>query len=233
MRISLRQAAAYLNVSEATVRRWIAQRGLPVHRSNERLYCNPIELWEWSLEHGVPASRSLLEHGRDDGDSVPTLVSLIRRGGLQRGLWGGTKSELLRAVVEVLPLPAEADREHLLMVLEAREAMGSTGLGDGIAIPHARNPILLPIDEPFLTLCLLRDGVDFDAIDGRPVHTLFVVVSPTVPAHLRILARLGFVLRDRALRGLLAERASDAAILDRIGALEGGATGAAGAGDQP
>ena len=62
---------------------------------------------------------------------------------------------------------------------------------------------MLHVEQPFVTLCLLRHAVDFDALDGLPVHALFVVVSPTVPVHLRILGRLGFVLRDRLLRDLL------------------------------
>src|SRR5574341_1968207 len=98
-------------------------------------------------------------------------------------------------------------RDHC-SVLEAREAMGSTGIGDGIAIPHVRNPILLHVTAPFVNLCLLRDPVDFDAVDGKPVHALFTVVSANVPGHLRILGQLGFVLHDEGLRRLLVDRKS-------------------------
>jgi PTS system nitrogen regulatory IIA component len=107
-------------------------------------------------------------------------------------------------------------------VLEAREAMGSTGIGDGIAIPHVRNPILLHVSEPFVSLCLLRHPVEFGAVDGQPVHALFVLVSPNVPAHLRILAQLGFVLRDPELRRRLRARAASAEILERIMEVERG-----------
>src|SRR5262249_49383343 len=61
MHITLRQAAAYLDVPEATVRRWIANRGLPAHTINERLHCNAIELWQWAVEHGIPVSQQLFE----------------------------------------------------------------------------------------------------------------------------------------------------------------------------
>jgi PTS system nitrogen regulatory IIA component len=116
------------------------------------------------------------------------------------------------------------DRGFLTSVLEAREAMGSTGIGDGIAIPHVRNPILLHVSEPFVTLCLLRRAVEFGAIDGRPVHALFSVVSPNVPSHLRILAQIAFVLRDPELRRLLRERASAPAIMERVRLVEGQVT---------
>lgn len=220
MQLTLRDAADYLGVSETTARRWIAQRELPVHRANERLYLNAIELWEWAVEHGVHVSRRLLDHARRSPDAVPPLAELLRRGGVLHDLAGRDKHALLAGLVAALPLPPGQDRETLLNVLEAREAMGSTGIGDGIAIPHVRNPILLHVEQPFVTLALLRDPVDFDAIDGKPVHALFLVVSPTVPVHLRILSQLGFVLRDEALRALLRDRASAADIIERIAMLE-------------
>ena len=117
------------------------------------------------------------------------------------------------------------DRDFLVTVLEAREAMGSTGIGNGIAIPHVRNPILLRIAAPFVTLCLLRHPVEFEAIDGKPVHALFTVISPSVPTHLRILAQLGFVLRDEELRRLLVERRPATEILGRVRALEARGSG--------
>jgi PTS system nitrogen regulatory IIA component len=153
------------------------------------------------------------------------LSTLLETGGIHRDVEGGDKSEVLAAMVERLPLSPDVDREFLLTVLDAREAMGSTGVGDGIAIPHVRNPILLHVDQPFVTLSLLRRPVEFGAIDGKPVHALFLVVSPTVPSHLRILAQLAFVLRDPTLRQLLKTRAPDSQILDQIRGLEHQTTG--------
>jgi PTS system nitrogen regulatory IIA component len=113
----------------------------------------------------------------------------------------------------------------LLAVLEAREAMGSTGIGDGIAIPHVRNPILLHVSRPMVSLFLLDRPVDFDSIDGRPVHAIFLVVSSSVPSHLRILAELGLALRDSELRRLLQVRAPDHELMDRIRELGEATTG--------
>ena len=220
MHLTLRQAATYLDVSERTARRWVTTRGLPAHLINERLHCNATELWEWAIENGITVSRRLLEQARGAPDTIPPLSQLLAAGGIHRDLGGRTKPEVLRALVNVLPLPSEVDREFLVTVLEAREAMGSTGIGDGIAIPHVRNPILLHVDMPFVALALLRHPVDFDALDGQPVHALFAVVSPNVPAHLRILAQLGFALRDPELRRLVRSASSSAAIGARIAALE-------------
>jgi nitrogen PTS system EIIA component len=222
MQLSVHQAATYLGVPEATVRRWIAERGLPAHRVDERLHLNAIEVWEWATEQGIPVSRRLLDQARRRPEEVAPLSELIRAGGIHHdvGGEGGGKVGVLKEIVARLPLPADADREFLVTVLEAREAMGSTGIGDGIAIPHVRNPILLHVPAPFVTLCLLREAVEFDAMDGKPVHALFTVISSSVPTHLRILSQLGFVLRDKMLRGLLEQRAAAAAILARVRELE-------------
>jgi nitrogen PTS system EIIA component len=220
MQITVREAASYFDVDEATVRRWITERELPVHRLNERLHLNAIEVWEWAVERNIPVSRNLLDEARRTPEEVPALSRLLRTGGIHRDLEGPDKNAALAHMVQRLPLPAEVDRDHLLAILEAREAMGSTGIGDGIAIPHVRNPILLHVDEPQVSLFLLHEPVDFDSVDHEPVHSVFLVISPSIPAHLRILAQLGFALRDAGLRELLRQRATDAELLGRLEELD-------------
>lgn len=226
MHLTVLEAASYLGVDDATVRRWIKHRGLPAHHANERLHLNAVELWQWATEQGIHVSRRLLEQARRQPDQAIPLGHLLESGGIHHDVGGEDRGTVLRAIVALLPLPEDIEREFLVSVLEAREAMGSTGIGDGIAIPHVRNPILLHVPTPFVTLCLLRHPVDFDAIDGKPVHALFTVIGPSVPAHLRILAQLAFVLRDDELRRMLAERRPAAEIVARVRVLEVRASGA-------
>jgi PTS system nitrogen regulatory IIA component len=225
MQLTVRQAATYFGVGENQVRKWIATRGMPVHRAHERLHLNAIEVWEWAVEQNIPVSRKLLDEARRSPEQVPPLADMVALGGIHRDIEGADKREVLAAIVARLPLPDEVDREHLLAVLEAREAMGSTGIGGGIAIPHVRNPILLHIGEPLVALFFLRHPVDFDSIDGQPVHAVFLVVSPSITAHLRILAELGFALRNPTLRELLQDRADDGRILHSLAELASHTTG--------
>src|SRR6185503_1449885 len=96
MQLTLRQAAAYLGVSDSTARRWIGERALPVHEVNERLYLNAVELWEWATERGVAVSRSLLEHAGRAPDEVPPMSELLRTGGIFYDIEAVDKGELLR-----------------------------------------------------------------------------------------------------------------------------------------
>ena len=106
-------------------------------------------------------------------------------------------------MVEALPLPEEIDRELLLRLFLAREASASTAIGDGFAIPHVRNPIVLHVARPMVTLCFLEHPVDFGALDRKPVHVLFSLICPTVRSHLQMLSRLSYALQDQKFKEVL------------------------------
>ena len=197
MQLTVREVGALLNAPEATVVRWIKQRGLPAHEVGEQYRFNRAELLEWATAQKMKVSLDLFDQLAGDPEAVPHLVDALRAGGMHYQLPGSNKDEALRALVAVSPLPAEADREVLLRLFLAREASASTGVGDGIALPHVRNPIVLNVTQPSITLCHLATPIDFGALDGQPVRVFFSLVSPTVRCHLHLLARLSFALHDR------------------------------------
>ncbi|MBI5445185.1 MAG: PTS sugar transporter subunit IIA, partial [Deltaproteobacteria bacterium] len=84
-------------------------------------------------------------------------------------------------------------------VLLDREKLGSTGIGEGIAIPHGK---LRELDRVVGVFGRSRPGVDFDSMDGAPVHLLFLLLAPEASAssHLKALARISRLLRDRSFR---------------------------------
>ncbi|NLF33070.1 MAG: PTS transporter subunit EIIA [Planctomycetes bacterium] len=206
MRLRVRDAAELLNVSEKTIYRWIARKILPVHRVNEQYRFNRAELLEWASAERISISPKMLEEPEDA--EIPTLAEALRAGGIHYRVGGTDKPSALRHVVEVLPLPGEVDREFLLQVLLARESVGSTAIGAGIAIPHVRNPITLHVAQPIVALCFLEHGIDFQAMDGRPVHTLFTIVSPTIRAHLNLLSKLAYGLKGLPFAEAVAAQAS-------------------------
>ncbi len=144
----------------------------------------------------------------------------MRAGGVHYRIGGTDKASVLHGVVDVIKLPEEVDREFLYQVLLAREALGSTGIGEGIAIPHVRNPIVLHLSRPLVTLCFLEHPIDFGAIDGQPVTTLFTLISPTVRAHLHLLSRLGFALRDANFKKAVTQQSSREQIVESLRRVE-------------
>jgi PTS system nitrogen regulatory IIA component len=220
MELSTREAARLLRLTESELLRWIRAGQLPAHRSRERYWLNELELLEWAAERGVAPDPAL---GSRWESSVPTsLLAALETGGIHHRVPGGSKETALRAVVERLPLSADHDPEFVLQVLLAREALGSTGIGDGIAIPHVRNPLVLRLDSTALMLCFLAEPVEYGSLDGRSVDVLFTLVTPSVRAHLHLLSRLSFALRDEGFRGALREAAPAEWILAEVRRIEAG-----------
>ncbi|MCC6679838.1 MAG: PTS sugar transporter subunit IIA [Phycisphaeraceae bacterium] len=208
MQLSVRDAASLLNVSEKTIYRWIKQEAIPAYRINEQFRFNRAELLEWATSRRIQVSPDIFREGEPSKNPLPALSDALRSGGVSYRVGGHDKPSVLRSVVEILNLPEEVDRQFLYKVLLARETLGSTGIGDGIAIPHVRNPVVLHVSKPTVTLCFLEHPIDFKAIDGQLVNTLFTLISPTVRAHLHLLSHLAFVLQNTEFKAAIKQQAS-------------------------
>jgi nitrogen PTS system EIIA component len=130
-------------------------------------------------------------------------------------LTGTTKTAVLRELAEHLARQQSAiDANRLVEVLWERERLGSTAIGDGIAIPHGKLPGLQGVIGAFGRHVA---GVDFDSLDGSPTHLFFLLVAPedSVGQHLKALARVSRLLKDRAFRDKLIG-AADGAELFRL-----------------
>ncbi len=219
MQLTVREAARYLGVPEQTLTRWAGRGDLPALRVGGQYRFNRVELLEWAAQRKLPVSAELLE---EPGARTPRILlsAALRAGGVHLRVPGADRESALRAVVERLPIPAGADRSLLLDTLLAREKLGSTALGGGIAIPHPRDPIVLHVPEPALAACHLESPIEFGAPDGRPVDTLFVMVTPSVRSHLHLLAALASALRDPALRARIASRAGLEPLLAEVERVE-------------
>jgi len=215
MQLSVKDVAQLLDVSEKSVYRWINERKLPAHRLGGQFRFNRAELIEWGTANKINVAPQVLEE-REAGGPLPTLAEALEAGGVFYRITGADKESVLASVVEYLRLPEGTDRRLLLQMLLAREKLASTATGDGVAIPHTRNPIVLHVDRPMVTLCFLENAVEFGALDRKPVHALFILVSPTVRAHLHLLSRLAFALRDDKFKKLIHSEASREEIFEKL-----------------
>lgn len=222
MRVTVREAASLLNAPEAQVYEWIESGDLPAHRINDQYRINRSELLEWATGRNIAVAPALFHEDEED-ERIPSVAESLERGGVFHDVPGATREEILRSVVSLLKLEDDGDRRTLLDLFLARDAGAVVPVGDGIAIPHVRNPIALSADELALTLCFLRQPVDFAAPDGKPVFALFVLVSPNTRAHLKMLAKIAYVLRDPAFRDAVKGRAPAARVIEIARFVEGAA----------
>jgi len=123
-------------------------------------------------------------------------------------LQGADKGSVLKELSSVLVKPCQvASVEELLQVLLNREKLGSTGIGEGIAIPHGR---LKKLKRFFISFGRSVKGVDFDSIDGKPSQLFFLVMAPENSAvdNLKLLGRIVALLKDASFKRRLMEAQS-------------------------
>jgi nitrogen PTS system EIIA component len=216
MQYNIADIARMFQVSEDTVSRWVDEDNLPAELIESQYRFERTELLEWAAMKKLRFAAEMF--GEINGDAVGEcrVADALARGGIAFGAPGGNLESALRSVVGGLPVPEPFDREALIQLFLARERLGTTAVGDGVAIPHPRVPVVLPIGEPVIHLAFLDGGIDLKAPDGKPVTVLFAMVCPTVHVHLQLLAKLSVVLQDPAIRRVLAERSSENAVLEAV-----------------
>lgn len=130
------------------------------------------------------------------------LGDLISADGMQLNLKGADREAVLEELVQRIPAIAGRPdaRQTLLRALQEREQLYSTGIGDGVALPHARNALVGLVDDAVIVFGRHSAGIPYNSIDGAPAKLFFLLVAPTVTQHLAILARLSRMLRDPKLR---------------------------------
>jgi PTS system nitrogen regulatory IIA component len=213
--LDAREAARVLGMSEEQVYELATKGLLPSHVVDEQLRFNKVELLEWAQKRRRKIDTGMFRKPTSTG---PALSAALTKGGIHRDVVAKDEREALMALARLLPLPPSVDRDTVTSLFVSRA--GAVTADAGIAIPHARSPVVLPIDEAVVTLAFFKDPVDMRAHDGRAVRVAFAIFSPTVRSHLHLLARLSGVLSDATFHASLEQRASDEAILSRLRALE-------------
>ena len=144
------------------------------------------------------------------------IVEFLNEKAVSADLKATTKDAALRELVEVL-VKAEGikNKEDLVRVLLNRESLGSTGIGQGVGIPHAKTNA---VKKLVAALGISTNGVNFDALDGEPVHIFFLLVAPEDSAgpHLKGLARISRLLKDKFFRESLKQLRDEKSILKLI-----------------
>ncbi|MFA6003844.1 MAG: PTS sugar transporter subunit IIA [Elusimicrobiota bacterium] len=225
MQLIVKDAARLLSVSEKTIYRWIEEGILPAYRVNEQYRFNRAELLEWATAHKVRVSPDIYKEVGGDAADLPSLESALAAGGVHGAVSAPDKTAALRSAVQRIRLPEDADRGYLLDVMLAREANASSGVGEGVAMPHVRNPVVLNLDQPMVALCYLEPPVDFGADDKQPVHTVFTILSASIRGHLHMLSRLAYAMHDPEFKALLARHAGEAEVVACARRIESGLKG--------
>jgi PTS system nitrogen regulatory IIA component len=149
------------------------------------------------------------------------LTDILDESSIVADLRATHKTEALEVLVDAMSRNyPEIEKHEILDVLLAREELGSTGIGDGIAIPHGKIPHLSHIISGF---GLSKTGIEFDSLDGKPAYLFFLLVAPenSVGTHLKMLARISRMLKNTDFRNKLLHANSQAEIYQIISEEDG------------
>ncbi|MFH1996597.1 MAG: PTS sugar transporter subunit IIA [Candidatus Omnitrophota bacterium] len=143
------------------------------------------------------------------------IMDFLNKKAVTASLKASDKEGVVRELVNILA-QAESirNKEDLVRVILARETLGSTGIGQGIGIPHGKSP---SVKNLIAAMGVSQNGVSFDSLDGEPVFIFFLLVAPQDSAgpHLKALARISRILKDKYVRDRL-RKANDEKEIVRI-----------------
>lgn len=220
MKLTIHEIAQSLYLPLSTVRRWIRQGRIPIHKSGSGYVFNEPILKKWAAAHNLSFSPPKKGARQPENLEPENLLSAMKRGGVFHGIQGADVREVLNSAVGHMPALTENLKEKLYDRLLEREHLTSTGIGKGVAIPHPKTPLDDTDYRPVITTCFLERPIDFSALDRKPVFVLFILLCPSVKQHLHLLSRLAFCVRDDTFMEFLRTSPEPDALFSKIAEFE-------------
>lgn len=193
MDLKIKDVTELLNVSEATIKRWISDGKMPYYRLHNqyRFSRNEIENWVLSCRQGGDFS-AFDEEGPSErrlGTQQFGLFRAVHKGGVYLNIAGKTKEELIRNAMELIAKDLHLDADVITELLLDRENLMPTALSNGIGVPHTRD-FLLQESYDVIAVVFPEKPIEYGALDGKPVDTLFFLFACDDRRHLHLLAKL-------------------------------------------
>ena len=144
------------------------------------------------------------------------LADAVARGAVTAGVKPATASEAVEVAVRALPHLDDAAIRHLIDGTLERERIAGTGMGHGFALPHPRKRPSELIHDALVSVVFPDEPLDWAALDGESVHSVFLLLSPSAEVHLQILSGVAQGLRSPELMRFLRERPDRARLVERL-----------------
>lgn len=215
MQLSLPDISKYIGVAENTILRWVRQGKIPVKQKGNLFIFQRSALEKWASRHNITLASDKKQADEAPKATLPTLSEAIENGGIYYNITGNTVEDVLSSALEnIQSIPSELKSELFEKLIE-REKVLSTGVGNGIAIPHPR---MQPdkLSQSMLAICFLEKPIDYKAMDHKPVSVLFILLCPSLEIHLHILSTLSFCLRNIEFSNFIKSVPDQQTILEQV-----------------
>lgn len=201
MDLSIKDVAELLNVSETTVRRWVADGKIPVYKIHGKCRFSRNEVERWVMNHklghanngnspfNTSTNQKTSSAKAQGGSQKFSLYRALHKGIVLKDIHGATKEDVLRRSTKLLSQKLKLDHEVLAEMLLDRERLHPTALNNGIAVPHAREFHLNPMHD-VVAILFPEKPIPYGALDGKPVNTLIFLFACNDKRHLHLLAKI-------------------------------------------
>ena len=232
MDLKIKDVAELLNVSETTIRRWLAEGKIPAYRLHHQYRFSRIEIENWMLscrlqkETGnfLPSEEEQIypqkKAKKEDQDSKKgmqqfSLFRAIHRGGIFTDIQSTKKKDLIRETMDRVSDDLGMDPNVMADLLLDREKLMPTALNNGIAVPHTRD-FLLKGPTDVAVVAFPKTPIDWGALDENPVHTIFFLFACDDKRHLHLLAKLAHLSSNDEALELMRSQPSKKELLDYV-----------------
>ncbi len=233
MDLKIRDVADLLNVSETTIRRWLAEGKIPAYRINHQYRFSRNEIEDWVMnfklgQHsgGNPFSVQAVAKSAPEKEQIPTpqikggnkqfsLYRALHKGNIILDAPGNTKEDVIRTTMNLMAQELSLDADVLTDLLLDRERLQPTALNQGIGIPHTRD-FLLNAHYDVVTVCFPQKPIAYGALDGKPVHTLFFLFASDDKRHLHLLAKIAHLTSQPETLDLLQRKPDKETLLEYV-----------------
>lgn len=232
MDLKIKDVAELLNVSETTIRRWLAEGKIPAYRLHHQYRFSRIEIENWMLscrlqkETGnfLPTEEEQIyppkKEKKEDQDSKKgmqqfSLFRAVHKGGVFTDLKSIKKEDIIRETMERISGDLGMDPSVMSDLLLDREKLMPTALNNGIAVPHTRD-FLLKGPTDVVVVVFPKEPIDWGALDENPVHTLFFLFACDDKRHLHLLAKLAHLSSNDEALELIRSRPEKQELLEYI-----------------
>ena len=203
--MTLKEVAEYLRLSEKTVSRMAQEGRIPAQKFARQWRFQRSSIESWITNRATtPIDQQELPPEATGLPQPLTIANVITPGRINLNLTATDKDGVLRELCALVLDPHEERLSAMLLqALKSREDLCPTCVTDGVAIPHARNALIGVVDIPVLAYGRHNHGIDFGALDGKPVYHFFLLCAPNVRQHLQLLSRLARLVNNADFRANL------------------------------
>ena len=209
-----KDVALLLGIPLVTVQRWVHQGKIPCKFKKNEYFFKQGEIEKWAKSHQF-LLKDVEKNSFEQEDEVElSLKSGIERGGGFYDLEGEDIYTVLENAVDKISFPEEVKKDLVLDELINREEIASTGIGKGVALPHAKRK---GIRKPIATIGLSAEGIDFAALDSKPVYSVMLLLSsPDTDEHLQAMETIFKHVQRDIFRKFLRQSTTKEAIVGLI-----------------